>query len=217
MWYVLTRYVECVGKKSYLKKPEKIDLDEQPESPGSFFTSDDSRPPSRNPDSRPPSRNPEEHSPVDFSKIKLEKDEEQKLSKSITIPLTRIDDSGIKKSQSDDESLRNSRSVRKLSTDSVHSENGFAENGDMDKRNSDGGRRWIHLTKYELDGLAKLVEKVENLPLNKRGVPKDLLDPDAVIRDVRVRYETWVCFCQERVASLSAPQFTLKSCVPLMY
>ncbi|XP_046544000.1 lysine-specific demethylase 2A-like isoform X2 [Haliotis rubra] len=185
MWYVLTRYVECVGKKSYLKKPDKVDLDEQPESPGSFFTSDDSRPPSRNPDSRPPSRNPEEHSPVDFSKLKLEKDEEQKLSKSVTIPLTRIDDSGIKKSQSDDESLRNSRSVRKLSTDSVHSENGFAENGDMDKRSGDSGRRWVHLTKFELEGLAKLVEKVENLPLNKRRVPKDLLDPDAVLRDIK--------------------------------
>ena len=59
---------------------------------------DDSRPPSRNPDSRPPSRNVDD---VITTTVKQENDDTPKLSKSITIELTRIDAKIIKKCESD--------------------------------------------------------------------------------------------------------------------
>jgi hypothetical protein len=46
------------------------------------------------------------------------------------------------------------------------------------------------LTRFEVEGLVKLVKYVEglySLPPNKRGIPKDLLDPQALLADIKVR------------------------------
>ena len=47
-------------------------------------------------------------------------------------------------------------------------------------------RKWIHLTPFEMRGLALIVEWLESLPLHKRNVPKDIPDPDALIKDFKV-------------------------------
>ena len=45
---------------------------------------------------------------------------------------------------------------------------------------------WTHLTKYELDGLAVIINWLEGLPPNKKRVPADIPEPDALLRDARV-------------------------------
>jgi hypothetical protein len=45
------------------------------------------------------------------------------------------------------------------------------------------------LTRFEVEGLVKLVKYVEGLysmPPSKRGIPKDLLDPQALLADIKV-------------------------------
>ena len=44
----------------------------------------------------------------------------------------------------------------------------------------------VNLTKYEKIGLRKLVQWIEDLPSNKKRIPKDLLDPEAVIKEIKV-------------------------------
>jgi len=44
----------------------------------------------------------------------------------------------------------------------------------------------VCLSSFELDGLEAVVTWLEGLPLGKRNVPKDILEPDDLLRDVRV-------------------------------
>jgi len=44
----------------------------------------------------------------------------------------------------------------------------------------------IRLTRYELDGLKAISNWLQNLPSNKRGVPKDIPEPDQLLKDCRV-------------------------------
>lgn len=46
----------------------------------------------------------------------------------------------------------------------------------------------VHLTKWEIKGLKKLIEWLEDLAPTKRGVPKDIIDPEALLRDAKVSY-----------------------------
>lgn len=47
---------------------------------------------------------------------------------------------------------------------------------------------WVHVVKRELDGVRRVLEWIRELPLSKRCVPKDILDPDALIHDAEVRH-----------------------------
>jgi hypothetical protein len=51
----------------------------------------------------------------------------------------------------------------------------------------------VMLTKYEREGLRAIVKWLESLPANKKGLPKDIPDPDLLLRDTRVSY--LCCFC----------------------
>ena len=44
----------------------------------------------------------------------------------------------------------------------------------------------MHMTRYELDGLAMIADWLQSLPINKRIVPRDVPNPDALIMDLRV-------------------------------
>ncbi|KAM9306545.1 lysine (K)-specific demethylase 2Bb isoform 2-T2 [Pholidichthys leucotaenia] len=46
--------------------------------------------------------------------------------------------------------------------------------------------RWTHLTKFELSGLRKLVEKLEELPENKKCVPEGIDDPLGLLEHIKV-------------------------------
>ena len=46
----------------------------------------------------------------------------------------------------------------------------------------------MRLTQYEIEGLREVLNWLENLPLNKRGVPKDISEPDQLLQDCRVSY-----------------------------
>lgn len=50
----------------------------------------------------------------------------------------------------------------------------------------------VMLTKYEREGLQAIVKWLESLPANKKGIPKDIHDPDLLLRDTRVSY--WSTF-----------------------
>ena len=49
-----------------------------------------------------------------------------------------------------------------------------------------GKKPWTHLTQWELKGLRTLVKWLEEVQPNKRSVPKDIPDPDGLIRDIKV-------------------------------
>ncbi|XP_013986248.2 lysine-specific demethylase 2B isoform X5 [Salmo salar] len=51
---------------------------------------------------------------------------------------------------------------------------------------SESQSKWTHLTEFELKGLKALVEKLEALPENKKGVPDGIKDPQALLEDMKV-------------------------------
>uniref|UniRef100_A0A8C7F9N0 Lysine-specific demethylase 2B n=1 Tax=Oncorhynchus kisutch TaxID=8019 RepID=A0A8C7F9N0_ONCKI len=51
---------------------------------------------------------------------------------------------------------------------------------------SESPSKWTHLTEFELKGLKALVEKLEALPENKKGVPDGIKDPQALLEDMKV-------------------------------
>jgi len=46
--------------------------------------------------------------------------------------------------------------------------------------------RTVYLSRFELEGLKAVVDWLEGLPVGKRSVPKDLPDPDVLLKDVKV-------------------------------
>lgn len=205
---MLDRYLCNLTGKTYLQKPDiKDDPDERPDSPSSVQYDDDSRPPSRNPDSRPPSRNPDSRPPsrnpddliLMDGKLKMEGDETPKLSKSVTIELTRIDDT-LKSALGEDDLSR--RLLKKCASDSVLVETVQSESDSTNERgdkesgvkgesgtNETKVKKVPYLTSWEIDGLHKLIKWVEGLyelPPIKRGIPKDLIDPESLLSDIKV-------------------------------
>ncbi|CAG5116109.1 unnamed protein product, partial [Candidula unifasciata] len=175
MWYVVDRYISCLTGRSFLSSYEKDDVDEDDQ--GFIQVDEDSRPPSRNPDSRPPSRAMDDN--ID-TKVKSDSGEDTpKLSKSVTIELTRID-AALRRSQSEEENQpphARPRAPRKTVSDP----NNAWEGGG-------GARKWIHLTCTEQKGLRHLVDYLSGLMTlspNKRGVPKEMLDPEAALREIK--------------------------------
>ena len=49
-----------------------------------------------------------------------------------------------------------------------------------------GTKNKVHLTKYELEGLRKIISFLENLAVTKKFVPKDIMDPDGLLADSKV-------------------------------
>ncbi|KAK7087382.1 hypothetical protein V1264_021442 [Littorina saxatilis] len=198
LWYVLDRYLCNLTGKTYIQKPDiKDDPDDRPDSPNAMHIDEDSRPPSRNPDSRPPSRSFDDPLSSD-NKVKTEGEETPKLSKSITIELTRIDAAGSKTPFSEVEYAK--KMLKKCASDSSlvdrdESAGEEKENGGGVKTEEGGGgggesrlKRGTVLTRWEVEDLVKLIRYVEglnSLPPGKRGVPKDLLDPQALLADVK--------------------------------
>ena len=52
--------------------------------------------------------------------------------------------------------------------------------------NDEKKKAWIHLTKFELKGLNFLVQWLEQLPPTKKMVPKDITEPDQLLKDMKV-------------------------------
>jgi len=44
----------------------------------------------------------------------------------------------------------------------------------------------VQLSRFELDGLEAMVKWLQGLPVGKRNVPKDILEPDELLTDARV-------------------------------
>ena len=104
------------------------------------------------------------------------------MSKSVTIELTRID-ATLNRSQSEEETGR----PHKIKNRKSFSDSSW-----------DGGgpRKYVHLTHREMRGLKQLIDYLTTLlalPINKRGIPKNLLDPEAVLKELKVK-ESLVVF-----------------------
>ncbi|XP_060069633.1 lysine-specific demethylase 2B-like [Ylistrum balloti] len=220
-WYVLAQYLKCVTGKEYLNLRKPPEEKESEDINMETFSNDD--------DSRPPSRCSQENGCVDNKPVDL-KDViapgTPKMAKSVTIELTRIDQSPIKRSQSDDECSTpgRRRSPRKSSSDSCSSadteiyerpdemvvDNLNDVDNDKDKKvekavfsgvskmevasadvsevtgvSGSKSGKWVHLTKWELQGLRTLIEWLEGLAPTKKGVPKELLEPDTVLNEAK--------------------------------
>lgn len=191
LWYVLDRYLWNLTGKTYLQKPDiKDEPEDRPDSPNSMPIDDDSRPPSRNLDSRPPSRSLDDVLPSD-SKLKPGGEETPKLSKSIMIELTRIDATKTTDGEYSKKLLKNCASDSSL-VDRDESGGEEKENGAV--KTEEGAveckpRKGTALTRWEVEGLVKLIKWVEGLqalPPGKRGVPRDLCEPEALLLDIKV-------------------------------
>lgn len=129
-----------------------------------------------------------------LEKPALEDDDElsplsNKLSKVATVELTRVDD----------EDRSEARQSRKSSTESNASESSKVEKK-KSRETSRKSLKQIHLTEYELTGLEKLIEYLEELPDNKKSVPKDMKDPQKVLADMKVRERRNNCiFCSKLI------------------
>jgi len=176
MWYVLDRYLCCLAGKSFLSsvekdEPEDDDQSDLAPSKGLIQVDEDSRPPSRNPDSRPPSRSMEDSSEA---KVKAENGEEAtNCSKSVKIELTRIDAS-LKHEEDGSKPPVKEKRVRKSMSDP----------------SLDAGepRKYTHLTHHELRGVAQLADYLTGLlalPASKRGVPREMGDPEAALKEIK--------------------------------
>nr|XP_057907996.1 lysine-specific demethylase 2B isoform X1 [Doryrhamphus excisus] len=51
---------------------------------------------------------------------------------------------------------------------------------------SEWHNKWTHLTEFELNGLRRLVEKLESLPEHKKCVPEGLENPQGLLEDMKV-------------------------------
>ena len=133
-----------------------------------------------------------------------------KLSKRVAVTLTRIDSQSPRRvSSSDDDSMasgpprspqeasdghrlnrksstESSTSVADSNADSKHSKT--VPNVPKGKETSSVRKKdkSVFMTKYEKIGLTKLVQWIEDLPPSKKGIPKDLLNPEAVMREIKV-------------------------------
>lgn len=56
----------------------------------------------------------------------------------------------------------------------------------LDSPASEPTSRWTHLTGFELSGLRMLVEKLESLPENKKCIPEEIENPQALLEDMKV-------------------------------
>jgi len=131
---------------------------------------------------------------------------EEKLNKRLAVSLTRIDDtSPRRKSTSDDDSTASGptrspsqssaqpRLSRKSSSDSNNSSDMKLEKDDKPKAPYRSPvkkhKKHVHLTKYELEGLIEVVSWIDSLPPNKKGIPKDLIDPETVLKEIKVWFD----------------------------
>jgi F-box/leucine-rich repeat protein 10/11 len=57
--------------------------------------------------------------------------------------------------------------------------------GQLANHNSRGFSSAVHLTPYEIEGLTSVVNWLKDLPVSRRNVPKDIPDPEQLLRDVK--------------------------------
>ena len=130
------------------------------------------------------------------SKVKSASDDENSNSQRIRSP---------RKSSSDSCSSADTEIYEKgeesTSTGGVASEKGDnkpngkkVKNEDVSKEDNSWSRRiskrenkTYYLTRWELDGLEKLIQWIEDLPVNKKGIPRDMIDAEQVLLDMKVR------------------------------
>lgn len=71
---------------------------------------------------------------------------------------------------------------------SVKLENCLLLKPETNKVLSQKKQAYVHLTPYEITGLKTIVQWLDDLPKAKRCVPKDIMDPVALLEDAKVRY-----------------------------
>ncbi|XP_064613441.1 lysine-specific demethylase 2A-like isoform X2 [Liolophura sinensis] len=173
LWYVSAQYLRCLQGKSYLSKP--IKENSKLEKNGDVKVENGEEMPSTSKASRTIKTEPESS--------------EGKLSNGIeTSPRpTRSSRRGGGASTPSKSSTNGDVAEDDVEPSPSSSAGSKLESKDFDLESSriDGEKPWVHLTPYELKGLAKLTELLESLPPTKRSVPKDLTDPDMLIEDMK--------------------------------
>ncbi|BFZ04644.1 hypothetical protein BsWGS_07683 [Bradybaena similaris] len=166
MWYVVDRYVSCLTGRTFLVSYDRDDNDEDD---SSFLHMDE--------DSTISSPQPQLLDDKMNIKIKLEDGESRKLSTNVSVELERIDAAQSSFLIEDGSQPAHTRTPWRSLSDSSSTREGQKL-----------PKKWIHLTVTELRGLKHLVDYLSELltlPVNKRGVPKDLLDPEGVLREIK--------------------------------
>ncbi|XP_052799736.1 lysine-specific demethylase 2A-like [Mya arenaria] len=166
-WYVLERYVHSLTGVTYLEKPqlnEDLELITKPEKDQGSANSI-----------------------------------EETLNKRLAVSLTRIDETTRRRSTSDDDSTASGptrspgQSGNPLLSRNSSSESCNSNDMKLSEEKPKGPysspvkrtKKHVHLTKYELEGLTEVANWVDNLPPSKRGIPKDLIDPGTILKEIR--------------------------------
>lgn len=211
-WYVLAQYLCCLTGKQCIELPSENQEDEKPD------CQDDSRPSSRcsQENGQMESKNSPEIGTSNISKsikIELTRIDHQSVKKS---PSADDEKSAIKLKQSPRKSTSDSCSsadteiyerpddiaghhgdidfsnVSKEITSKASklkmNEDSNSSAGSIEIRRTKRERKNVHLTKWEIKGLKKMIEWLEDLPPSKKGIPKDLIDPEGVLREAKVSY-----------------------------
>ena len=146
----------------------------------------------------------------------LDKDQTTaKLCKRVSVELTRIDQNSQRQKEDTDSSSSRWQTLRKMSSDSCSSadteiyersedtessqepdeklekEKNFEKFQSNTKKTLSNGDiktelKTHYLSKWELQGLHRMINWLESLPVSKKGVPRDMLDPEAVLNDMKV-------------------------------
>ncbi|XP_063396735.1 lysine-specific demethylase 2A-like isoform X2 [Mytilus trossulus] len=208
-WYVLAQYLCCLTGKQCIELPSENQEDEKTD------CQDDSRPSSRcsQENGQMESKNSPEIGTSNISKsikIELTRIDHQSVKKS---PSADDEKSAIKLKQSPRKSTSDSCSsadteiyerpddiaghhgdidfsnVSKEITSKASklkmNEDSNSSSGSIEIRRTKRERKNVHLTKWEIKGLKKMIEWLEDLPPSKKGIPKDLIDPEGVLREAK--------------------------------
>ncbi|CAG2246167.1 FBXL10_11 [Mytilus edulis] len=208
-WYVLAQYLCCLTGKQCIELPSENQEDEKPD------CQDDSRPSSRcsQENGQMESKNSPEIGTSNISKsikIELTRIDHQSVKKS---PSVDDEKSAIKLKQSPRKSTSDSCSsadteiyerpddiaghhgdidfsnVSKEITSKASklkmNEDSNSSAGSIEIRRTKRERKNVHLTKWEIKGLKKMMNGWKTLLPSKKGIPKDLIDPKAVLREAK--------------------------------
>ncbi|VDI78385.1 F-box and leucine-rich repeat protein 10/11 [Mytilus galloprovincialis] len=173
-WYVLAQYLCCLTGKQCIELPSENQEDEKPD------CQDDSRP---SIDHQSVKKSPSADDEKSATKLKQSprKSTSDSCSSADTEIYERPDD--IAGHHGDIDFSNVSKEITSKASKLKMNEDSNSSAGSIEIRRTKRERKNVHLTKWEIKGLKKMIEWLEDLPPSKKGIPKDLIDPEGVLRE----------------------------------
>uniref|UniRef100_A0A8C7SCP3 Lysine-specific demethylase 2B n=1 Tax=Oncorhynchus mykiss TaxID=8022 RepID=A0A8C7SCP3_ONCMY len=183
-WYVLERYVHCLTKRSHLTpefRREPLLIDSSPRLLSFLSSSDlETKLSTESPSSDSRSQDMDEEDSCETQQGRDEQGDRSAFDDPCSPDNTKGKSSGLRHLKA---ALSNDSEDTCITTSTQPPEFPKTPFGSPV---SESPSKWTHLTEFELKGLKALVEKLEALPENKKGVPDGIKDPQALLEDMKV-------------------------------